>query len=209
MEDYLDYIGYLASVIVLISLLMSSIKKLRWINLVGALMFGAYAFFVINNIPTGVMNVGIVLIDIYYLVKMYKSKEFFRVLPITEDKEFLNKFVEFYREDMQSYANLDEIDLEKSVVKFYVLRNMNTVGMFVCSAHDKTTLKVDLDYVIPQFRDFKMGKYIFESQKEYIKELGYNKFLVYTNNKSHVKYVKKMGFVQSNVDNLNAYTLSV
>ena len=35
----LEWIGYIASLIVLVSLLMSSIKKLRWINLFGALMW--------------------------------------------------------------------------------------------------------------------------------------------------------------------------
>ena len=38
----LEWIGYTASLIVLVSLLMSSIKKLRWINLFGALIFGAW-----------------------------------------------------------------------------------------------------------------------------------------------------------------------
>ena len=35
MPDLLDWIGYLGSLVVLISLLMSSIKKLRWIKIHG------------------------------------------------------------------------------------------------------------------------------------------------------------------------------
>ena len=65
----LEWIGYIASMIVLVSLLMSSIKKLRWINMVGALIFGAYGF-MIGSMPTGIMNLGIVIIDIYYLSKL-------------------------------------------------------------------------------------------------------------------------------------------
>jgi hypothetical protein len=44
MDKYLEYIGYVASLIVLISLLMSSVKRLRWINMIGSLIFGAYGF---------------------------------------------------------------------------------------------------------------------------------------------------------------------
>ena len=55
----LDWIGYIASLIVLVSLLMSSVKKLRWINLGGALLFGIYGF-LIGSLPTGFMNFGIV-----------------------------------------------------------------------------------------------------------------------------------------------------
>ena len=84
MPDYiLDWIGYLGSLVVLISLLMSSIKKLRWINLVGAVIFAFYGF-MIASIPTGFMNVGIAVIDIVFLVMMYKQKDYFRVLPIPE-----------------------------------------------------------------------------------------------------------------------------
>ena len=50
MPDLLDWIGYLGSLVVLISLLMSSIKKLRWINLVGAVIFAFYGF-MISSIP--------------------------------------------------------------------------------------------------------------------------------------------------------------
>ena len=91
----LEWLGYIASLIVLISLLMSSIVKLRWINLVGALLFGTYGF-MIGSLPTGFMNVGIALIDIFYLVKMYGSKEYFTILPITEDHQYLDSFIHFY-----------------------------------------------------------------------------------------------------------------
>lgn len=37
--NFLEILGYIASLIVLISLLMSSIIKLRWINLLGSAVF--------------------------------------------------------------------------------------------------------------------------------------------------------------------------
>lgn len=70
----IEYLGIFASFIVLISLLMSSIKLLRWINLFGALLFGIYGL-LIGSFPTVFMNVGIVLIDIYYLTRMYHEQK--------------------------------------------------------------------------------------------------------------------------------------
>lgn len=70
--DWLEWLGYLASLIVLISLLMSSIVKLRWINLIGSALFSLYGF-LIGALPVGIMNLGIVLINIYYLVKLYSA----------------------------------------------------------------------------------------------------------------------------------------
>lgn len=67
-----EWVGYLASVLVAISLMMSNIKKLRWWNLLGAGLFVAYGL-AINALPVALVNFFIVLIDIYYLVKLYRD----------------------------------------------------------------------------------------------------------------------------------------
>ncbi|QDE29983.1 MULTISPECIES: YgjV family protein [Shewanella] len=67
-----EWVGYLASVVVAISLMMSNIKKLRWWNLLGAGLFVAYGL-AIDAIPVALVNFFIVLIDAYYLVKLYRD----------------------------------------------------------------------------------------------------------------------------------------
>ena len=57
----LEWLGYLSSVIVAISLTMSSIIKLRWFNLVGAAAFSFYGF-MIGSLPVGFLNLFIVWI---------------------------------------------------------------------------------------------------------------------------------------------------
>lgn len=67
-----EWVGYLALVVVAISLMMSNIKKLRWWNLIGAALFVAYGV-AIDAYPVALVNFFIVLIDIYYLVKLYRE----------------------------------------------------------------------------------------------------------------------------------------
>jgi uncharacterized membrane protein len=69
-----EWVGYLASVVVAISLMMADIKKLRWWNLIGAGLFVAYGL-AIDAIPVALVNFFIVIIDLYYLVKLYKAPE--------------------------------------------------------------------------------------------------------------------------------------
>lgn len=69
----LELFGYAGSFVVLISLTMSSIVRLRWINLLGATMFTIYAS-LIGAYPAIFMNFGIMIIDIYYLCKLYRIK---------------------------------------------------------------------------------------------------------------------------------------
>ena len=202
----LSWIGYIGSTIVLISLLMSSIKKLRWINLIGAVVFAFYGF-MIPSIPTGVMNVGIAIIDIVFLVKMYKQKDFFRVFPI-KSTEYLDQFFKFYRNDIEQFQALDEDALKNAPVKFYVLRNMTPASVFIAEEYDSKTLEIKLDYAIPQYRDFKIGKYVFEDQKDYFSDLGYSKFVVFSDKKEHINYIKKMGFEEYNKEE-NSYIKSI
>jgi hypothetical protein len=198
-EQILDWIGYIASSIVLISLLMSSIKKLRWINLVGALVFGIYGF-LIGSLPTGFMNVGIVVIDIYYLARIYLSGEYFKMLPIDNDSEYLTSFINFYKDEISLVTNLDKLDIDEAEIKLYILRNMTPAGVFICNKHSDDTLEIKLDYAIPQYRDFKLGVFLFEGQKDYFTERGFTKFIVFTEEKSHTKYLNKMGFIESKLN---------
>ena len=75
-----EWVGYLASVVVAISLMMSNIKKLRWWNLIGAALFVAYGL-AIGALPVALVNFFIVLIDAFYLVKLY------RVSTVSLDKD--------------------------------------------------------------------------------------------------------------------------
>src|SRR6056297_1798281 len=70
--NILEWVGYAASLLVLISLLMSSIIKLRWINLIGSAIFCVYGF-LIGSIPVGIMNGGIIIINIYYLTQVVRE----------------------------------------------------------------------------------------------------------------------------------------
>ena len=55
---------------------MSSIVKLRVINLTGAALFTLYGL-LIGAYPVAVLNFTIVLIDLYYLRETIKSKVYF------------------------------------------------------------------------------------------------------------------------------------
>ena len=191
--ELLNWLGYTASFIVLVSLLMSSIKKLRWINLFGAILFGIYGY-LIGSVPTSFMNFGIAIIDIYFLITIYSNKTYLKVLPISNDEAYLDAFLQFYQSDIQTYSNIQMEDIKQAPIKFYVLRDMNPAGLFICKEANANTLTITLDYVIPKYRDFKIGDYVFSSQREIFLKLGYETFEVITENKEHIRYLIKMGF---------------
>jgi len=189
----IEWIGYIASIIIAISMLMSSLLKLRWINLFGAALFSIYGF-VIGAIPVGLLNGFIVSIDIYYLIKMYSKKEFFKVLEIRANNKYLLEFLEFYKEDIAKYFPDFDYNPEINKLSFFILRNMSVAGIFLAREYKEGELIVGLDYTTPEYRDFKSGKYVYDENAIYFKDKGYHTLYSKVKNKSYLKYLSKMGF---------------
>ncbi|MBL4669339.1 MAG: YgjV family protein [Flavobacteriales bacterium] len=68
-----EIIGYMASLVVLLSFLMKDVTKLRKVNIVGCLLFVAYGVFLGFSIPIIVTNVAIAIINVVYLIKTKKA----------------------------------------------------------------------------------------------------------------------------------------
>jgi hypothetical protein len=67
-----EYIGYVASGIVLLSFLMRKMFFLRIVNTVGCVFFIVYGM-MLGSIPIILTNTAIVLINVYYLTKRNKQ----------------------------------------------------------------------------------------------------------------------------------------
>mgnify|MGYP005833409463 CR=1 FL=1 len=196
--NWLEWLGYLSSIIVAISLLMSSIVKLRLYNLVGSILFSAYGF-AIQALPVGFLNGFIALINVYYLFKIYSEKEYFKLVEIPGESQYLSYFLEFYHQDIKRLFPNFQLELKPHTIGFYVLRNLMPAGIFIASKLDEETLLVDLDFVVPEYRDFKVGKYIFQEQIGYFLGLGYKEIQAAAFNEKHRKYLKRMGFQETKI----------
>jgi GNAT superfamily N-acetyltransferase len=204
MESYVLYeiIGYAASVLVAISLMMSAIVKLRVVNMIGAFTFAVYGI-LINSIPVAAMNAFIVLINVYFLVKIFKSDKYFELLPSSYESTYLKNFLSFYKENIQKYQ--PDFSFKKSYNwALFVLSDMVPAGLILGNRKDNR-LQIDLDFVIPSYRDFKIGKYLFNEKLSYFKTEGIETIVASPGNEHHNNYLEKVGFERKN----DLYILSV
>lgn len=197
--NWLEWLGYLSSIIVAISLLMSSIIKLRWYNLAGSILFAIYGY-MIHAIPVALINTIIVFINIYYLYKIYTEKEYFKLIEINEENNYIKSFFDFYKNEITKYSPDFKFTMTGAAVSFYILRDMVPAGVFIASEHDKESLLINLDFVMPEYRDFKIGKFVFEDNERYFKDKGYEKLFCYASNHEQNAYLKKMGFEEVDHD---------
>jgi len=191
--NILQWIGYAASVIIALSMTMNSIVKFRWINLVGAITFSTYGF-LIGALPVGFLNGFIVAVDIYYLFKIYSKKETFETLEIRANNKYIFRFLEFHNKEIQKFFPGFAYKPEMNTVSFFILRNAAIAGLFLAHRKDGNVLKVGLDYVIPEYRDFKNGKFIYLRLRKKFIDDGFDKIVTSGNSDKYSKYLKKIGF---------------
>lgn len=191
--NLIEVLGYVASILIAFSLLTNSIIKLRWINLVGAVSFLIYGI-LISALPIVLTNIVICIIDVFFLIKIYSSKEYFKVLEMPGEDRYLSIYLEFYKDEIKKY--FPRFEFKCGDINFYILRNMVTAGVFIARKIDSESLFVDLDFATPEYRDFKVGKYIYNDYKEYFLNMGIKTLYTYALNEEHYRYLTKMGFSQ-------------
>jgi hypothetical protein len=69
-----EWVGYLASLVLMISFLMKNINTLRIINSTGCVLFVAYGFMLAISWPIIITNTFILGVNIFYLTKYAISK---------------------------------------------------------------------------------------------------------------------------------------
>lgn len=192
--NYAELIGYLASLLVAISLSVSSVVKLRWLNLLGALAFSVYGLW-ISAIPVFLVNFYISIMDIYYLKQIYKTKDIFEMVPISTLKEEpYASFIEFYKEDIQRYFRSFPKEPDTDFKLFGLFRNFKLIGLFGFQHKERHQAEIIIDYVTREYRDFKFGHYIFHQKNKLFKALGIKQFITPAHHPKHLKYLKKVGF---------------
>lgn len=203
--NFITIFGYIGSVLVAVSLMMSSIVKLRIINLMGAMVFSTYGF-LIGAYPVGFLNGFIAVVDIYYLAQIFSAKEFFRILEVKPNSEYLDYFLNFYREDIIKFIPTFSFEQKENDHVMFVLRDTVPAGL-VCSEYlEDDCIYMKLDYAIPGYRDFKMGKYVFQ---EILKKKNIKKIYSDAGNKKHEQYLRRMGFIQTTLDSKPVYCLNM
>ena len=73
MKIWLELFGYMGMALVLLSMMMTNTKKLRTINLAGAVVCMIYGILT-HTWPTALLNLGLGIIQIVQLIRMKKQK---------------------------------------------------------------------------------------------------------------------------------------
>ena len=186
----LDIIGYVGTIFVIASFLMATVKKLRIFNSIGSLVTIIYGL-LIQAYPTVFLNGCLLVINIYYLVRMLRYKEEFHIVEAKIDDGSVQFFLNQNKDDISVF--FPDFNAESQDINYtrLIYCQSKIVGLCI-GKREGNTLTIYLDYTIKEYRDFSVGKYLFAS----IPNEGISTIELKEKTKHHYLYLQKMGFVR-------------
>ena len=199
----LELIGYTGSLLVIVSMLMTSVIKLRVINTIGSVIFCGYAL-CIHSYPTAAMQVCLIVINVINLAKLNNTKKEYSAIQVKADDGFLKHFLTTNAQDIKKY--FPEFSTPADTDQIYLITCAGVpAGVFITEnngsqqPNDSAPLIIRLDYTTPAYRDCSAGKFILSK----LAAQGIKMVQTQTQNSAHQKYLKKLGFEQ-NIDSQDA-----
>ncbi len=189
----IELIGYFASALIALSMMLSSILRLRLINLTGAMAFTVYGI-LIGAIPVAILNGLIVLVNAHYLLRMLRAKEYFHILSLRPDSDYLTYFLRFHADDIRRFFPAFEHRPAENQMALFILRDCTPACVFIANEEPRGVLHVSLDYAIPRYRDFKVGRFLFVSQAEFFRQRGIREIIAAPATADSREYLIKVGF---------------
>ena len=190
---YLELFGYSASVLIAVSLMMSSLKRLRIINLVGASCFAIYGL-LIHAYPVAMLNSMIVCVNIFHLRRMLRAKQFYELLEVKADSDFLAHFLKVYSAEIKRILPDFSYQPQAGEMVIFILRDCTPVGVFIAKYLTPEKLEVLLDFVIPRYRNLHIGKFLFVEQAGIFRQHGIKEIIIHPRTKEFGAYLWEVGF---------------
>lgn len=148
--------------------------------------------------PFTVLMILVLAYFIYQWYKLRKSKASIKLLEVEHDNNYILEFVKNYKRDIYNYFPFYEP--HKSHKCFLLMRDMNLAGIIIGSVTGDV-MTIEVDYTKPIYRDKEIGSYIFKQNPGHFKKMGIKKLVAKSFHKGHSKFLKRMGFEQTYIDN--------
>ena len=185
----IELVGYLGSALVVISMVMTSVVKLRVVNTVGSAIFMGYAL-VIGSYPTALMNLFLIGINVYQLFRLFRNQKEYTLVSVNLREGYVSHFIKSNLEDIRIwFPAFSEQSLQADTVYLVCCENQ-PAGLFIAEKTGPDELNILLDYATPTYRDTSAGRYLYDQ----LQEKGYKRLLFRNLAPKHVTYMEKVGY---------------
>ena len=194
---WLEVVGWLGSVLVVLSLTVAGVWRFRVLNLLGAVIATGYNLW-LEIWPFAAMNGAIAVIDVYWLLRLHRDRHddaAYEVLEVGADDAYLAHTLRTHAADIARFYPGFTGDLADAAgrLAFLVLRGDETVGVVVVRDQGDRVARIELDYVTPRYRDFTPGEFVYRRSGVFARH-GFRRLVVPRDVVGAQDYYPRVGF---------------
>lgn len=186
---WLEIFGYCGTALVLLSMMMTTVTRLRIVNMAGSLVSAVYAA-LCNTWPVVLLNVGLLIINAIQILRFYTAAK--QYVAVETDKRDANvkHFLDYYLNDINLFfPNFDPYANDSDKV-YVIYERAEAIGIFI-GEESGGEMCVTLDYVTKNHRNRSAAKFLFN----YLKGKGIERIVALPTVEKHNRYLEAMGFM--------------
>lgn len=199
-----ELVGYLGSALVVTSLAMTSVVRLRAISLLGSITFLVYGL-LIGAAPIVITNVVIIGLNVWFLRRELGGGRDLGAVVVPPDSPFLADFLRNHANRIGEFQ--PDFDLADPFDFALVLTREGLPAGVVLGRRQGERLHVDLDYVIRAYRDSRLGNWLYGDGARVLRSEGIDVVTSDAGSPSHRPYLVRMGFEPDPATGLYSKTL--
>jgi hypothetical protein len=189
--DGKELVGYLASALVVASLAMTSVVRLRLLSLAGSVAFVVYGS-LIDSIPIIVTNAAIAVLNIWFLSRELGGRRDLGAVRVPSDSPFLLDFLRHHLNEIRSFQ--PDYDPAEPIDFALVLTRDGLPAGAVLGQRDGDTLDITLDHVLRAYRDSRLGTWLYGRGTSVFRSEGIGQLRTPGGNETHRAYLRRVGF---------------
>jgi hypothetical protein len=192
--DWLSVIGWCGSAVVVVSLLQTRILRLRVLNLIGCVVLVGFnaAVEVWPMVGMNVVLAGINAVQLWRLLRHRHDEASYAVLEVGGADAYLRHVLSMNARDIKRFHP----DFDPNLVApyaFLVQHGPRTVGVVLARDGGDGRAQIDIDYVLPEYRDFTPGEFVYRRSEVFTRH-GFRQVIAAPGMRESKAYLSRLGF---------------
>jgi hypothetical protein len=191
--DIWSIIGWGGSALVVLSLLQTRILRLRVLNLIGCVILIGFNL-AIQVWPMVGMNAVLAVINVVHLWRLLRHRHDdaqYAVLEVHQGDVYLGHVLAAHSRDINRFN--PGFASTASPYAFLVQHGDRTVGVVLAHDAGDGRAQIDLDYVLPEYRDFTPGEFVYR-RSDVFTDHGFRQVMAPRRMRDSASYLSKLGF---------------
>ena len=191
--DVLSIIGWGGSALVVVSLLQTRILRLRLLNLIGCVVL-VFFNLAIEVWPMVGMNAVLAVINVVHLWRLLRHRHDeaeYTVFEVNPDDAYLGYVLTSHRRT--SAGSTPSSRRRTARTRSWCSAASATVGVVLAHDAGDGRAQIDLDYVLPKYRDFTPGEFVFR-RSDVFTDHGFRQVMAPRRMQDSASYLSKVGF---------------